>query len=166
VKTLSFALETKVAIEEVWQTIATANGISGFMSPSIHVVPEVGGPYEIYFDPDGPAGTRGSEGMRVLTVEAPYRFGFTWNNPPVLASIRGEQTAVFIELSSLGKGTRIELHHTGFGHSKDWYKSYDYFTRAWGAIVLPKLAYAIEIGPYPWGEHVDLGPFVDRVHKI
>lgn len=165
-KTLSFVLETKVAIEKVWQTIATPNGITGFMSPSISVVPEVGGAYEIYFDPDGPEGSRGSEGMKVLTLEAPYRFGFTWNNPPVLAAIRGEQTAVFIELTSTNDGTRIELHHTGFGHSEDWDKSYDYFTRAWGSIVLPKLAYALEIGPYPWKEDIDLGPFVARVHKI
>lgn len=153
-------------IDHVWSLIGTEAGIRSYMSPDIYVEPVVGGPYEIYFDMDQPMGLRGSEGMKVLSVEAPNRFAFTWNNPPSLPSIRGQQTAVFMTLEPVDGGTQVTLDHVGFGESEDWEKAYAYFTRAWQKIVLPRLVDVAENGPRSWQDQVDMTDFVDRVHVM
>lgn len=76
----SYTIDAPIAL--VWATITTVEGIKSYLSQDCHVVPEVGGPYEIYFDTTMPEGQRGSEGMKVLCMEEERRFGHTWNNPP------------------------------------------------------------------------------------
>ena len=162
-KTLSFKVTIKAAIGHVWSVIGTEAGIRSYMSPNVFVDPVVGGPYEIYFDMEQGEGLRGSEGMKVMAIEPPVRFAFTWNNPPSLPNIRGQQTAVFYSLFDKGDTTEVTLDHVGFGDSEDWQKSYDYFTRAWGMIVLPRLVHVVENGPIPWGEDLKLTPLMDRI---
>mgnify|MGYP001816812950 CR=1 FL=1 len=160
---LRFELLIKATIDQVWEVLGTVEGLKTFLSPDLNVVYEIGGPFEIFFDTSQPLGMQGSEGMKVIAYEPKKRIGFTWNNPPSLAEIREQQTAVFIELLEVAEGVKVRLNHTGFASDEAWVKSYDYFKYAWGKIVMPRLLYACEVGSYPWREEVDLLLYEDRV---
>ena len=161
-KSLEFRVGVDAPIDNVWSVISTVDGLKTYLSPDLFVEPEVGGAFEIYFDTSMPQGQQGSEEMKILALE-PYRMGFTWNNPPTLPSIRDQRTAVYLELVPAADHTLIELYHLGFGHGGDWDKAYEYFARAWGKIVLPRLVYAVEVGPFPWKEDPGLEGFQNRV---
>ena len=50
------AIETEVivpaSLAEVWDGWTTAQGVATFLGPRARIELAVGGPYEIYFDPD------------------------------------------------------------------------------------------------------------------
>jgi len=138
-------------VSEVWKAWTTDEGIASFFAPKGRVVLEVDGTYDVWFNPEGKPGERGAEGMRILDVDPMKRFVFTWNAPPSIPSIRGKRTVVTIELEAAGPAaTKLRFTHGGWGDGPDWDKAYDYFDRAWGSIVLPRLRYRFEHGPLDW----------------
>jgi len=53
-----------------------------------------------------------------------------------------------VHVEPLGTGTR-HLHHTGWGDGGEWDKTYAYFDRAWGN-VLVNLKKRYDSGPMDW----------------
>ena len=105
----------------------------------------------MYFDLDAPFGLRGGEGCRVLAVDAPHMLSFTWNAPPDLPHIRSHYTHVIVTLVGIGEGeTRVRLTHDGWGTSGEWDEGIEYFRKAWGGIVLPRLRQRFVSGPIRW----------------
>ncbi len=51
--------------EHVWKALTTSEGLAGWIAPQSEVELTLGGPYELYFDPDNPD-DRGMEGTVVL----------------------------------------------------------------------------------------------------
>ncbi len=88
--------------------------------------------------------------MHILAMEENRFLSFTWNSPPVIQSLRDQMTTVLIHLEPTKEGTLIIFRNVGYGYSKEWQKSRAYFENAWGNIVLPRLKYALESGPYNW----------------
>ncbi len=150
---------------EAW---ATQAGVTTFFAPAARVESRVDGLYEILFFPDNAPGLRGAEGMRVLALDAPRRFAFTWNAPPLIPEIRGQRTMVVVEFAPKGEGrTRMIFTHQGWGDGEAWDRAYDYFDRAWGAVVLPRLVHRFERGPIDWGATPELGPVAPSLkHKL
>jgi len=139
-------------IDAVWQAWTTEGGARSFFAPQCRIDLRPGGAYEMYFDLDAPAGLRGGEGCVVLAVDEPHLLSFTWNAPPELPRIRPLHTHVSIYLESLeGSRTLVTLLHDGWGIGKDWERAREYFTRAWGQVVLPRLKNRFIIGPITWG---------------
>lgn len=144
---------------EVWKAWTTAEGIATFFAPGGQVDLKVDGTYDIWFNPAGPPGQRGAEGMRILDVDAPRRFAFTWNAPPTIPAIRGRRNVVILDLAPLdGNRTRFRFTQLGWGEGPDWDKAYDYFDQAWNAVVLPRLKRRFETGPLDWKAVPDLLP--------
>ncbi len=137
-------------LEEVWQTLTTAAGISTFFAPAGVVEPRPGGAYEILFSPGAPAGSRGAEGCKFLEIRPMEHFAVSWNNPPSLPSIRFEYARVDFRLEAAGTGSTIlALEHSGFGEGPDWAQSVVYFDAAWD-LVLARLQYRFLTGPIDW----------------
>ena len=69
---------------EVYRLWTTRDGVRTFFAPEIHIDPQVGGRYEIVFDPiKDPAGMKiGSHGARILRLvpdrEITFDFTFPW----------------------------------------------------------------------------------------
>ena len=102
--------------DEVWEAWTTAEGIKSFFAPDCNVECRVGGPYEIFFDPDAPTGQKGGEGLEILALQPKVMLAFTWNAPPRMADVRQQRTHVVIRLHSLGeRRTRVTLWHDGWG---------------------------------------------------
>lgn len=135
-------LETTVdaPVAEVWKAWTTEEGLRSFLAPEVNMRLEVGGPFEVYFDPTVPEGSRGSEGSIILAFEEESMLSFTWNAPPSMPEIRKQRTHVTVRFYSLGeKQTRVTLDHDGWGRSAEWMNTRAYFDKAWGTFVLPSL---------------------------
>lgn len=140
------------SIEVVWQAWTTEEGARTFFAPQCRIDLAPGCAYEMYFDLEAPPGLRGGEGCVILAIEEPNFLSFTWNAPPELPRIRQYRTHVSLYLESLaGSRTHVSLIHDGWGVGKDWERTRDYFTRAWGQVVLPRLKNRFIIGPVSWG---------------
>ena len=90
--------------------------------------------------------------MRVMSVQQMKMLSFTWNAPPALSTVRRQRTHVVVRFFAEEAGTRVTLHHDGWGSGGEWDEAYDYFGRAWKQIVLPRLKYRFEYGPVDWSD--------------
>ena len=143
-------LETEVAasVEDVWNAWTTVDGVKSFFAGGANIEPHPDGMYEIFFDPSQPAGHRGADGMRILIFEPNQRLAFTWNAPAKFPHARAQRTHVTISLKPIdATHTRVRLVHDGFGDSEEWKAVHEYFTKAWGEIVLPRLKARFEPKP-------------------
>lgn len=149
----------KAPLAEAWKAWTTDSGIAGFFAPQGRVDLRVDGTYDVWFNPAGKPGMRGADGMRILDVDPMKRFAFTWNAPPSIPSIRDKRTLVVLDFAARGEdSTTVRFTHLGWGDGPDWDKAYDYFDRAWGAVVLPRFVRRFEQGPIDWKAPPELAP--------
>lgn len=120
---------------DVWHSWTTSDGFRTFMQTRARIELRPGGPFEVYFLEDAPAGLRGSEGCRVLSYLPERMLSFTWNAPPTFGELREQHTWVVVELSPEGEGTRVRLTQLGWGEGPRWDELRAYFDRAWGAVL-------------------------------
>lgn len=134
----------------VWQALATQQGVTSFFASEAMIDPRVGGAYELYFLRDNPKGLRGTEGVRILAMEAPSRLLIGWNAPPTFGPLRDQQTIVEFALEpTRGDGTLLTLTHSGWGRGAAWRQVRNYFEKAW-PVVLGRLQYRFDQGPVDW----------------
>ena len=79
----------RATVAEVWDAWTTEEGIESFFAPQSKVGLRVGGPCEIFFNPNAPSGERGGEGMRILAIQPPKMLAFTWTASPHLPRFEG-----------------------------------------------------------------------------
>lgn len=121
---------------EAWAAWASAEGIAAWWNPpGTNIDLRIGGPFELFFAMDQPAGRRGSEGCRYLAYVPGEMVSFTWNAPPHLA-LRETNTWVVVTFTATEGGrTRVRLVHTGFLEGPDWDDYMRYFEAAWTAVL-------------------------------
>lgn len=124
-------------IDSVWKSWSTAEGLTAFLQVPADMQLERGGKYELYFDPEGTPGLRGSEGCTVISYVPLEMISFTWNAPPTIPTVRNHEykTWVTVFLTEAPEGTSVRLVHTGWPEGEDWAKTYDYFDSAWGYVL-------------------------------
>jgi uncharacterized protein YndB with AHSA1/START domain len=111
-----------------------------------------GAPYEIYFMKRAEAkGQRvGSAGAKGLRFEPGKRLAFEWTMPPMAEELNTDPlpTWVEVEFEPVGASrTLVKFRHLGFQRGGKWDQCYEYFVRAWGSIVLPRLDQHVTAGP-------------------
>ncbi|MFO0839049.1 MAG: SRPBCC domain-containing protein [Phycisphaerae bacterium] len=132
---------------EVWKAFATREGVVTFFAEDARVELRFNGPYEIYFAPAAPEGSRGGEGNRVLSYVPQEMISFTWNAPPKFSEIRPLRTFVVVQLADEPDGkTRVKLTHGGWREGEKWDEVYAYFEKAW-PYVLKNLSKRFDSGP-------------------
>lgn len=150
-RSIQFSEIIPAPIGQVWQAWTTEEGVRTFFAPECRIDLAPGGAYEMYFDVDSPAGSKGGEGCKLLAFDEPHMLSFTWNAPPELPLIRSQFTHVMVHLSSISDNeTLVTLVHDGWGNSEKWDEGIAYFERAWGEIVLPRLRQRFLSGPIGW----------------
>lgn len=150
-RAIELSIEVDAPIADVWRSWTTREGIREFFAREAEIVLEVGGAYEMLFDPGAPPGLKGGEGNRILAIDPPHMLSFTWNAPPSLPEVRPQRTHVTVRLTELGDDrTRVTLRHDGWGDGGQWDDAFTYFQRAWGEVVLPHLRQRFTDGPIAW----------------
>ena len=150
-KQISYQISIPASLHEVWQAWTTEEGAKTFFAPDCRIELKPAGAYEMYFNLDAPPGEKGGEGMIILAIQPEKMLSFTWNSPPNLPDVRGEMTHVVVRFEETSSAeTLVNLVHDGWGEGGEWDQAFDYFTRAWGEIVLPRLKYRFEEGPIDW----------------
>lgn len=146
-------------IDEVWRAWSTSDGWRSTLNLESRIELEPGGAFEIYFAPDAPQGEKGSEGCTVLSYLPRRMLTFTWNAPPSLPAVRAgdHHTVVVVQLDPVGRSrTRVTLTHhhwpeagsaTFSAAAEEWDKTYEYFERAWPAVVGAMKAHYAKEGP-------------------
>lgn len=167
-RAIRLQLDLDAPLQAVWDAWTTPEGVRSFLAPACNVELRPGGPYEIFFNPEEPPGLRGADGQFVLAFQAPHFLSFTWNAPPTLDQVRPHHTHVTLRLESLAADrTRLTFREDGFGAGGQWDQRFEYFVKAWGHVVLPRLAYRLEHGPVDWdAERPDLDPYLAQVQSL
>ncbi len=125
-------------LETIWKKWTTHAGLKTFIGLDNKVDLTPGGPYEIYFLPDNPEGTRGGEGNRVLSFLPQKMLSFTWNAPPSIPEVRNHphRTWVVIQFKKVDTDqTKVSLDHLGWLNGEKWDETYAYFDNAWDIVL-------------------------------
>ncbi len=144
-------VDVPAPLADVWHAWTTEEGAQTFFAPRCRIDLKPGGAYEMLFDLDAEHGDQGGEGMVVLAVQPKSMLAFTWNAPPNLPTVRGQMTHVVVRMFETDEGqTRVTLRHDGWGDGSEWDDAFQYFSRAWPEVVLPRLRYRFQSGPLDW----------------
>lgn len=136
---------------QVWEAWTTEGGAHTFFAPGCKIDLRPGGAYEMYFDLTAQPGSRGGEGAIILAIQPEQMLSITWNAPPSLPTARLQKTHVVIRLNEVSPTrTRVTLRHDGWGDGGEWDEAFDYFSRAWQQVALPRLRYSFEVEPVDW----------------
>ncbi len=125
-------------LDMIWWKWTTHEGLRTFFGEDNRMELRVGGPFEIYFSMDQPPGIRGSEGCKVISYLPKEMFSFSWNAPPQFSDIRSgdHHTWVVVKLEPVNANrTKVTISHLGWLDGGDWNKVYDYFDKAWVAVL-------------------------------
>ena len=137
-------------LDQTWEAWTTRAGITSFFAPDAKIEARVGGPFQIYMDPDAEPGAKGADDMRFMALQPMSMLSFDWNAPPILPLARAQRTFVVVRLEAVSeKLTRVTLTHTGWGEGGEWDQAFDYFDRSWGT-VLDNLKRRFDNGPRDW----------------
>ena len=137
-------------LSDVWRSWTTSKGAETFFAPEARILLDVGGEYEILFDPHAQPGSRGAEDLKILSYVPEEMLSFEWRAPPEFSEIRKEKSWVVVQLDEIGrKKVRVTLSHLGWKEGGDWNAAYKYFDCAWD-LVLARLKYSFLHGPLDW----------------
>jgi uncharacterized protein YndB with AHSA1/START domain len=154
------SVEIAATLDQAWQSWTTREGITSFFAPDAKVEARVGGPFQIYFDPGAPAGSKGADDMRFLGLQPQRMLSFDWNAPPSFPEARAQRTVVIVRFEPVNAATtRVSLHHVGWGDGGEWDRAYAYFDRAWSN-VLGNLKKRWDSGPVDWA------PWLEQLRKM
>jgi uncharacterized protein YndB with AHSA1/START domain len=145
------------SVKAVWDAWTTPEGAVTFFAPRANISLVIGGPYELLFDLDAPEGSRGGEGLKLLSFLPTEMLSFEWNAPPQYPNVRkGLHTWVVVQLHPLDENkVRVRLTHAGWKQGEEWDRVFQYFKRAWD-IVLSRLEYRFSKGPIDWNNPYQL----------
>ena len=141
----------KAPVPAVFNAWTTSEGLASFFAPEARVEARSGGPFEVYFNPYAPAGSKGADDTRVMAVQQDRMISFTWNAPPHLPETRAQRTLVIVRTTPAGEGqTKVTLTHVGWGEGGQWDQTFAYFDRAWGGVLANLQKRFAEDKPIDW----------------
>ncbi len=160
-RAIEFEIVLNAPVEEVYNAWTTPEGIKSFFAPGCDLEMKLYGNYHIYFDPNGKPGERGAEDEILISHQKNKMLSFTWGFPPTLMELRQNQkTIVTLRFEELEGGkTKLHFSQSGWGEGELWDKGFEYFTYAWGNVVLARLQHRFEHGPVVWESETDYSKY-------
>jgi uncharacterized protein YndB with AHSA1/START domain len=157
-RAINIDLTVDMPPEEVYRLWTTYDGIRTFFAPAIHLDLEVGGRYEIVFDPiNDPQGMKiGSHGARILRLVPDKEIAFDFTFPPLGPELNTKPFPTWVEVrfdpvpGEPGK-TKVRFAHLGWPSSEAWDKALVMFRDDNWPLVLRRLeTYCRERQPHTW----------------
>lgn len=119
--------------EEAFKFFTENQKLEGWLTAKANVQPEVGGPYELFWEPDDPE-NNSTIGCRILAIDAPHYLNFEWKGPKqykYFMNTADPLTNVTVLFSPVDEKTKITLLHTGWKSGENWEEARTYFENAW-----------------------------------
>ena len=133
---LQYVMDLPATRDRVWEMWTTAVGLCSWLCLRAEVEPKVGGPFELFFNPDESKPASDSTlGCKVLSVDRPRLLVFDWRGADELAEVMNApgtpRTRCQVELLPRPTGTRLRVTHSGWGDGPGWEEARAWFDRAW-----------------------------------
>lgn len=144
---------TTATLEEAWKAWTTVEGITSFFVPKANIETIVGGRYELFSTLKSPKGFQGTEGCKILTLEAQKHFAFEFTAPPQFPNARRLNTRVDLTFGEVAKGgvVKLDLVHSEFREGEEWDEYFEFSRWNWD-LVLGRFQYRFSVGPIDWNK--------------
>ncbi|MEQ9308618.1 MAG: SRPBCC domain-containing protein [Balneolaceae bacterium] len=122
-----------VSMEEAFTYFTNNQRIEEWLTTKADVLPEVGGKYELFWNPETPE-DNSTIRCKVLAIHAPHYIMFDWKGPVQFKSFMNSAdplTTVMVNFSSLEEKTLVTLIHSGWRNQSNWEEARNYFVNAW-----------------------------------
>jgi uncharacterized protein YndB with AHSA1/START domain len=137
-------------VSEIWRLWTTSEGAEEFFAQKANIRLEIGGPYEIQFDPKDE--TSGTKGLKVLSYAPKEIISFQWNAPTEYPEVRNGGTWVVVQMRpERASRTHVIVMHLGWRQGPEWDRAYDHFVQGWGDL-MKRLERRVIHGPIDWNK--------------
>jgi uncharacterized protein YndB with AHSA1/START domain len=127
-------------IDRVWRAWTDPEQLCPWFALRANVVPNRGGPYELFWDIDHPE-RQSTLGCRVTFIQPQRWLGFTWRGPTIFDDVMNENAApppppthVAVSFEKIGQRTIARVSHTGWLEGERWAEAHAWHVRAWKAV--------------------------------
>ena len=132
-------METRLEapLDRVWLAWTGSEMVSRWFSPEANIEARVGGPFELFFDPEDHS-HMSTIGCVVTSISEKEGLGFNWKGPDQFASLMNEPepaTSVEVRFRVEGDVTVVEVEHSGWGDGDDWRDARDWHEVAWRGVL-------------------------------
>ena len=124
-------------ISDVWQGLVEPQHLEKWLAPRVHVEPEEGGAFELFWDSASPS-QNSTEGCRILRFRPEDELAFTWKGPPAFARLMngpGDLTEVQIRVSPCPEGIDVTLEHRGWKAGPEWEEARSWHFHFWDDVL-------------------------------
>lgn len=136
---ITLVVDLPVARDRVWAAWTTGRVLTTWLCDSAHVVPIIGGTFDLFWTHREPEPDRGGSSLgQVLFVDPPRLLSFTSTGHP--ETTRGEsragwsgETTVTVTLFPTPGGTRLEIVHGGWPEAPEAREVRRWAERRWAA---------------------------------
>jgi len=127
----------KAPLDRVWLAWTESERVSRWFSPEANIEARVGGPFELFFDPED-HNHMSTIGCVVTSLSEKEGLSFDWKGPDQFASLMNEPkpvTSVAVRFRVEGDATIVEVEHSGWGEGDDWIDAREWHLKAWGGVL-------------------------------
>lgn len=147
---LSWELVVPASRGQVWDAWTTAEGIASWSAPAGYVDLRRGGTWEAHFNPDRPAGQRGSDANEIVDVVPERMLVIRAGAPLRFPTVRAEKTTFYLVLTPVGEHhTLVQGVQVGWKEGAEWDDAFEYLAKA-NAVWLDWLHQRFTTGPIDW----------------
>lgn len=129
--------ELPCSVQEAFNAFLQEPALETWFTEKARVTPEVGGHYELFFEPDHPE-RNATVGCKITALVPNQLLAFDWKGPVEFEDfMNGAEplTHVTIAFFPQGEGTELHVIHTGWRPSEPWQEAREYFVRAWDQVL-------------------------------
>jgi len=122
-------IEVAAPMDEVWDTLTSAEKMRLWMAPLVEVVWRVGGTMRTNYDKEAGLGGKGTITHTILTYEPGVMYAARYDAPDAPpAAVLGQQLVHITTLEPIdATHTRIRVTGTGYGDGPEWAKTRAFF---------------------------------------
>jgi uncharacterized protein YndB with AHSA1/START domain len=126
----------EASLERTWEAWTEGDRVSKWFSPHANIDPVVGGPYELFFDPEDHS-HMSTIGCVVTLIEPMKRLHFQWKGPDQFSELMNEppKTKVEVTFQVKSHGTLVNVKHFGWGKGEDWDEAEEWHVMAWKGVL-------------------------------
>jgi uncharacterized protein YndB with AHSA1/START domain len=143
--TLKMEVTVPASVDAVWHAFTTVEGLKTWLSPDARVDLRNGGESTAIF----PGNTTG--GGTIIDIVPKSEISMRAMAPEWFPSVRAERTTATFRFIPQGDSTLVQLEQTGWHHTEEWNKAYDYLA-AGNAVLLDNLRRRFVSGPIDWSK--------------